>query len=177
MPDETITETPVPVTRAETITPNFAELMSTNVDLAAQMREFIQAQVEAGMKNAMAQLQRKSHIAELCQRLTGGDSDHAWGLPVKEGDLSDVLLSLDDASREKVEGLLTRIHEAGLVDFAETGHAKNLKGLTQLADPIKRELRKALDKGWTIEQFFSTNQHELGPMLDYDLNEFQAKEK
>ena len=140
----------------------------------------LQAQLEkrAGeiADEKMAVEKRSSHIAELTQRLTGGNDATPHGLPIPADELAELLTSLTPETQERVESVLGRIAEQGLIDFNEHGSSQVQSGTTPLPPEMARQLNIWLSKdGNTVEEFFKVNAVELGAMADYNLAEFHKE--
>lgn len=125
----------------------------------------------------LAQAERKAHIAELTAKWTGGTDAKPYGLPIPATELAELLTSLTPEAQGKVEGVLSRIFEAGLIDFQEHGSSRVQEGTAILPAEIAVSLNHWIDAGQTIEAFFKANAADLGAMADYNLTEFRQKEK
>jgi hypothetical protein len=174
---ETITTPTTPTAPATPPVPSFTELMTADPALANQVREFVTAQVKAGIESSLAQMKRDAHIAEFCAGVIGGTDETPKGLPIESNELATFLGSLSDPQRAEAEKLLTKIHANGLVEFAERGHGKTLKGKTPLPDWAKQTLAEYISGGGTLEKFFEINAVDFGDMGSYDLSAYTKKEK
>jgi hypothetical protein len=125
----------------------------------------------------IAGVRREADVSDLCARLTGGDKDAPFGLPVKSDDLKTWLLSLDKKQAEFARDLLTNVAKNGPIDYRERGHGKVQQGTQILPPMIAASLRSWIDAGQSMAEFFRVNAVELGNMSDYNLAEFQGKEK
>jgi len=156
---------------------HLAELIQGNTALLAEYRTLIEKGVKAELEARLAAEQRTAHIAEFCQKATGGAETASRGLPVSEEELSEFLTGLEDKSREKAEALLTKIQTQGLIDFTEKGHSKMLKGNIELDSPIKELLKTWTTGGGTVAEFFAANADVLGEQAQYNLAEFDEKKE
>jgi hypothetical protein len=146
------------------------------VDLASpEITQLIEARAEERATAILAQREHAAHVAHLATRLIGGSADTPHGLPVDQTELQTFLASLSTAQYAQAESLLTRIAATGLVDFSEHGHSRTVQGGAELPEPIKPLLRKWIEKGHSIPDFFQANAVELGAQSDYNLTEFQTK--
>jgi hypothetical protein len=125
----------------------------------------------------IASVRREADVSDLCARLTGGDKDAPFGLPVKSDDLKAWLLSLDKKQADFARELLTNVAKNGPIDYRERGHGKTQQGTQILPPMIAASLRSWIDAGQSVAEFFRVNAVELGNMSDYNLAEFQGKEK
>jgi hypothetical protein len=141
----------------------------------------LQALIETRAANIaelrIAESARKTHISELCARLTGGSNEHPTGLPIANDELAAFLASLDPDKQATAETLFSRIHDAGLINFAEKGSSRTQTGNQILPAEMAAPLNRWIADGNTVEQFFKVNGAELGTMADYNLTEYLGKEK
>ena len=86
----------------------------------------------------------------------------------------EILAGLDEESREKIQGLLSRIQEKGLTEFEEEGHSRRSKGGTKLDPVMAAQLTSFLaeDEKATVAEFFTLNEDILGEQADYNLSAF-----
>jgi hypothetical protein len=151
-----------------------AELTSGNPP--AELQALIEQSAAVIATERIATEQRQAHVTELCSRLTGGTEAHPMGLPIPTDELAEFLTSLSPEAQAKAEGLLSRIHEAGLISFSERGSSRTQVGTAVMPPEMAVHLKSWIAAGQTIEEFFKANAVELGAMADYNLAEF-AKEK
>lgn len=152
-----------------------SDLLGENfvAELAASIRAEVKADLEQQYKMVAAAAQRDVHIAEFCQKLTGGTDAHPRGLPVEAKRLEKVLAALDEETRVELEGILASIHESGLIDFSEHGHGKELPGKTQLEPKLAALLSRHVAGGGSVEEWFSVAG--IGPADSYDLSKFEGE--
>ncbi len=148
---------------------------ATGIDTAeaiAELRKEIRADVRAELRAEYdAQLTREreaTHISEFAQTMQTG------GLPIPFEEVEAFLGSLNPAQREGAESILTRTVEAGLTQFGELGHKKQMAGVAKLNSYMGATLRTHLDEGGKIAEFFEVNP-EIGDRKDYDLSEYEEK--
>lgn len=142
-------------------------------DLAASIRAEVKADLEQQYKMVAVAAQRDVHIAEFCQRVTGGTIAHPRGLPVKAERLEKVLGALDDATRAELEAILGSIHESGLIEFGEPGHGKELPSKAQLEPQLAAMLSQFVEQGGDAEAWFAVAG--IGPAEEYDLSQYEVK--
>ncbi len=149
---------------------NFQE----NGDLGESMATLVDAAAERKAKSWTEAAERKAQIAELSDELTGGTEDHPVGLPIEAEELAEILAGLDDESREKIQGLLSRIQEKGLTEFEESGHSRRKQGGTELDPVMAAQLTSFLAENdqATVAEFFNLNEDILGEQADYNLTAF-----
>jgi hypothetical protein len=115
-------------------------------------------------------------VTALSSRLIGGTSANPRGLPVAHDALSAFLSKLPADLLSEAESILSAVIEKGVIEFSEAGTAAVVVGGSPLPDEMKPLLRKWIDAGLSVEEWFATNAVELGAMSDYNLSEFR-KEK
>jgi hypothetical protein len=166
-----------PEQKAELLSQARAELASGNV--SAELNTQIDQLANERVAVLLAQQERKSKAAQFVAQYVGGTTDKPAGIPVDRAELETLLASLTPDQEAKVQEILTKVRDAKLVDFAEHGHSKTVPAQRQLPAEIKRELvtyLAASDKN-SLAEFFAINAVELGAQSDYDLTEFEKKEK
>jgi hypothetical protein len=138
----------------------------------------IRKQAELEYRGEMLRLEFENRMTDLSQQLVSGSDKTPRGLRVPAEELKAHLTRLDPEEAKWWAELLTNTAEKGFVEYAERGHARVLQGSQALPDSIKANLRSWLSvSGNTVEDFFKLNAVELGSMADYNLAEFQPKEK
>ena len=142
----------------------------------AELQARIDAKAAELAQVQFAASQHKAHIAEFCASLTGGTKEHPLGLPIQNDELVEFLASLSPEQEAKAEGILSRIHEAGMISFTERGSSRIATGTKPLPPEIAAQLKDWLSHQLSIDEFFKANAVELGAMEDYNLAEYQ-KEK
>lgn len=150
-----------------------AEMVSFFLEKEAAMREY--ASREAVMQ--LANIRRKSHIAEFAQKVTDGTDEYPRGLPVTTDRINKFLLSLAPDQATEAQEILEAVQRTGLVEFKEKGHGRRLRGTVELETPVKKMLTKWIAGEGSISEFFEVNASELGDMEQYNLSEFKEKVK
>jgi hypothetical protein len=126
---------------------------------------------------------RKAHVAEFASSIVGGTKEQPSGLPVTVAEVVELMTSLDKATQDKLEAMLKKIRDTGVVKYAESGHSSTLEGMgtRELSAQNAEFLRKwlAADKNNTVEMWFGQPAiHEvLGDAQDYNLTAFAPKGK
>ena len=136
----------------------------------AELRKIYWAQFESELAHQKFEVD----MAELSGKLVGGSEDAPRGYSVKADELKAHLVKMTPEDAKFWTDLLAKTAKDGLVEFAEVGHGKVIKGapLPEWAKPMLAEFIKG---GGTQEQFFALNP-ETGNQADYDLAEFVKKE-
>jgi hypothetical protein len=148
------------------------------VDLSSpEIAQLIDARAEERATAMLAQREHAANIISLSARLIGGTSDVPRGLPVAQEELTAFLSALPADQYPKAEAILSRILHAGLVNYQEQGHSRELQGTKELPDVIRPMLRSWLKAGKELSEFFQVNSVELGAQSDYNLTDFVSKEK
>jgi len=158
-----------------------AELMGINIDSAAdgqinhykELAELAQQQAEMKFKNQLAELQRSNRYAELAQRVTGGSPDVPRGVPVDPDTLKSELMKLNPEQAEFWGGLLSTITKAGLTEFTELGHGKQVKQLYPVPEHAERILETAVkgNPNLDFEAWFEAAG--LDSPSNYDLSKYR----
>lgn len=145
---------------------------------AALEGEYNRMQKQAGsmLADMMQQIKRDQRIAELSQNWTSGTEQNPRGLPVGREEIETFLTNLSDKNRAAAESILGRIWESGLTEYTELGHGKRLQGTAQLDPEIAHQLRKHVDNGGRIKDFFAAAGDVLGDMAQYNLSEYEEKD-
>lgn len=147
------------------------------VDLSSpEAVALINIRAEAIANERIALAARKTRIADLSTRLAGGTPAAPRGLPVAKDAMTAFLSKLDGDLLAEAETILTAIADKGIIEFTEGGHSQVITGGAELPAEIKPQLRKWVDAGLSVEEFFTANAVELGSQSDYNLSEFM-KEK
>jgi hypothetical protein len=142
-----------------------------------ELQAFIEQRAANIAELRIAESARKTHISELCVRLTGGTNEHPTGLPIANDELAAFLASLDPDKQATAEALFSRIHDAGMISFSEKGSSRTQTGNQILPAEMAAPLNRWIAAGKTIEEFFKVNAAELGSMADYNLTEFVKENK
>ena len=162
--------------KSELLSQARAELASGNPP--AELEALIVQRADALAATRIAEAARQAHITDLCNRLAGGSTSCPRGLPIPAAELAVFLSSLSGDAQTAAEGILSRIVEAGLVDYKEHGSSRTQQGNALLAPEMSAQLSKWLETpGNTIDEFFKINAVELGARADYNLTDFVGKEK
>ena len=138
----------------------------------ADLTALVEGEVNRRLTAQLEAEQRKQHIAEFSARVVGGSDDKPIGLPVAKDKLEAFLSGLTPEQQTEAEAILADIHDKAAVDYSEHGHSKQLQGQSELPDWAKPMLKGWVEKGKTIEAFFSANKTELGDQTSYNLTEF-----
>jgi hypothetical protein len=151
------------------------------VDLAAYLQSpeavnLINQRAEEIAAVTLAKREHESKVAALSARLVGGNTANPKGLPVAHDALSAFLSKLTPELFGEAEAILTSVIDKGVIQFSESGTSAVVSGGAPLPDEIKPLLRKWIDQGLSVDEFFQANAVELGAMSDYNLTEF-SKEK
>ena len=150
-----------------------AEMVSFFLEKEAALREY--ASREAVIQ--LANIRRKSHIAEFAQKVTDGTDEYPRGLPVTTDRINKFLLSLAPDQATEAQEIFEAVQRTGLVEFKEKGHGRRLMGTVELETPVKKMLAKWIAGEGSISEFFEVNASELGDMEQYNLSEFKEKVK
>lgn len=153
------------------------------VDLAAlaadpaKMNEFLEAETNRRLATALEKSQRQAHVAEFAQKIAGGSKDTPFGLPVTRDEVIELMNAVPVEAQAKLEAMLTKVVQTGLLHFGEAGHDRTLQpvsGAKKLDTPIANLLTEFLagDPKRTTAEFFKINANVLGPIEDYNLAEF-----
>jgi hypothetical protein len=147
----------------------------------AELAAYIASQRQVAELEWRSELARHAHeskMAELANRAVGGSDEAPRGFRVAAEELKAHLMKMDPDEAKFWTDLMAVTQEKGLMDFGERGHSRVLQGSQALPDSIKANMRSWLSvAGNTVEDFFKLNAVELGSMADYNLAEFQPKEK
>jgi hypothetical protein len=149
----------------------------TSGTLPVEMQALVETRAAAIAEAQIATESRRVHIADLSASLTGGTDARPQGLPIPVDELAEFLTSLSPEAQAKAEGILSRIHEAGLIDFKEHGSSRVQTGIAVFPPEMAAQLTIWQAAGQTIEDFFKVNAVELGAMADYNLTEFIKENK
>jgi hypothetical protein len=139
--------------------------------------DLIQKQAQAEAAQLIANVRREANVTDLTAKLTGGDNKTPFGLQVKSDELKAWFLSLDPKQAEFATAMLTGVVERGVIDYREHGHGKVQQGTQPLPKEMAGLLKMWLEANQPIEEFFRVNADVLGAMSDYNLAEYQGKEK
>jgi hypothetical protein len=125
----------------------------------------------------MARFAHESNMAQLSSRLVSGTDECPRGLRASAEELKAHLMKLDPDEAKFWGDLMTAALEKGFVEFSERGHGRQMQGTQVLPAGIAASLKAWTESGQTVEEFFRVNAVELGNMADYNLADFQPKEK
>ena len=131
----------------------------------------VEAQAGRRLAQMMAEMKRKSEIAEFCDRATGGTDEAPRGLPIASNDLEAFMLSLDEKQRPAAQELFGQILDSGLIDFSEKGHGREIEGTKELPAGVDRLLKRHMDNGGELAEFFEVA--DIGNMKDYNLSAYK----
>lgn len=145
-------------------------------ELKAQLA-LIRQQAEQEYRAELVKLEHEGRMTELAQKLSAGSSDAPRGFRATADELKEHLLRMAPEEAKWWGELLASTQEKGFVEFRELGHGKVMQGTQPLPGQIAVQLKKWIASGQTIESFFEVNAVEVGVMSDYNLAEFQPKEK
>lgn len=150
------------------------ELKPLRTKIEQEMRSAMLAEYEQLEKQKarmfaelMEQVREERNIAEFAEAAT---SQGRHALPIKSGDLAQMLTDLPKQYRKPVMDLLNTITGAGTVDFTEHGTA-NGRATMPLPTDTELALRSFIAGGGNVATFFEANT-DLNPK-DYDLKEYQ----
>ena len=152
---------------------------------AAKLAELSEAQiaslVDERVNVRVAELARKADRARdtlaLSERLCNGTKETPIGLAVPPADLCEILLSLPDENAKKITALLEGIVRVGVVNFSERGHSRIVETKQELPAPIARLLKMWTGAGKKADEFFTANPELALNSADYNLSEYQPKDK
>lgn len=139
--------------------------------------EAIRKQAEMEYRSELVRLEFENRMSELSQDLVSGSDRAPRGLRVSADELKEHLLKLNADEAKWWGEMLTDTVEKGFVEFSEMGHGRTLQGTRLLPGVIADQLKKWLASGQSLADFFTVNAVELGAMADYNLAEYQPKEK
>lgn len=162
-------ETPAPQTLEALLTSDPAKL--------AELNALIDKRAQARVDELLDAEKRKQKIADFAASYMGGSEDDPRGLGMTAADLTNYLQVLPVEQLDPTLEILEKVKAAKVVDFTERGHSRTLQGVRELPEPIKATLKSWLDNGGKLDEFFRVNAVELGAQSDYNLSEFQPKEK
>jgi hypothetical protein len=166
----------------ETVPPELAELASAAGD-PAKLSELINRLADTKAAEMIEIAGRKAHVAEFAAAIVGGTKEKPAGLPFTVAEVVELMTPLDKTMQDKLEAMLTKIRDTGVVKFSETGHASTLEGMgtRELSAQNQAYLRQWLDadKKNTVEMWFGQPAiHEvLGDAKDYNLTAFKPEGK
>lgn len=116
---------------------------------------------------------RQDDITAFVAQLSTGDGKKA--LAIDAAKLTAFLTGQADPA--PAMELLKDFAKLAMIDFTEKGHGRTMQGTQPLPDNLKPILVSWLKAKRTLAEFFQVNAVELGAMEDYDLTEFEEKEK
>lgn len=134
----------------------------------------IEAQAGRRMAQLMSEMKQKSEVADFCARVTGGDEELPYGLPIQGDELETFMLGLDKPQRAAASSFFDRILASGLTEFSEAGHGREIQGTQELPAGVDRLLRQHLSRGGEMFTFFEAA--EIGDMGQYNLAAYKEKE-
>jgi hypothetical protein len=153
-----------------------AEYQKSQVDV---ILERIEAEKNAQISAAMAEMKRKTEIAQLTLRYTTGAEFAGKAIPIVADDLEALFAGLDPVQLETVTGIFDSVLKTGLVQFTEIGSdgKREQVGATALPKEMKVHLDRHMEtEGNTVEDFFKANENVLGEMGQYDLSAYAKME-
>jgi hypothetical protein len=126
----------------------------------------------------LANIRRKSDIAEFSQSITGGTPDYPRGLPVAADKVNAFLLSLKPDQAVEAQEIFSAIQRTGLTEFNARGHdGRRTGGTVELDAPIAESLKDWIASGQSVSEFFKVNANVLGDQEQYNLNAFRSAEE
>jgi hypothetical protein len=146
----------------------------------AELASYIASERQAAELEWRSELARHAHESNMTKQANqavGGTDEAPRGFRVSAEELKAHLMKLDPDEAKFWCELMASTQEKGLVEFGEKGHGRTMQGTQELPAAIKAMLSSWIASGKEIAEFFTVNAVELGNMSDYNLAEFQPKEK
>ena len=129
------------------------------------------AQVRNESVLQIKKIRRDTYLSELATKVTSGNADVPYGVPVEKEELKTWLMGLTPDQAEFAEKMLEGFWKSGRVEFQELGHARDLEGSIELDETIANSLR---DGSLTLADL-SNQVLGLGDLSQYNLAEFKGE--
>ena len=121
----------------------------------------------------IGKIRRETYLSEFAGRVTTGNDETPFGLPVESIALKDWLISLTPDQSEFAMTFLEGLWKSGRTEFTELGHTKDIDGTKELPDDIKASLK---DKSMTLADLEDPiMQPVIGNINQYNLSEFKGE--
>ena len=141
-------------------------------ELADQF-EAIRADVRSESTLQIGKIRREAYLSEFAGRVTSGNDEVPYGVPVEAGALKTWLISLDVEQSEFAQKMIDGFWKSGRIEFAELGHTRDEGGDKKLPDDILEQLRAG---ELTLEDLRSPIMFPvIGELAQYDLAEFRKE--
>jgi len=147
---------------------------AAKVEMAKQINDEFEAyrsQVKNESVLQIKKIRRDSYLTEFATKVTSGNADVPYGVPVEAEALKTWLMSLTPDQTEFAKTMLEGFWKSGRVGFEELGHGKNPEGSKELDEATANGLR---DGSLTIADL-SNPILGLGDLSQYNLAEFKGE--
>ena len=131
--------------------------------------EAIRAQVKNESALQIKKIRRETYLSEFASKVTAGNADTPYGIPIKSDELKDWLMSLTPDQAEFAKNMLDGFWKSGRVEFSELGHGKDAGGTKKLDEATANSLRD----GSLTTADLNNPILGLGDLAQYDLSEFK----
>ena len=147
---------------------------AAKVEMAKQISDEFEAyrsQVKNESVLQIKKIRRDSYLTEFAAKVTSGNADVPYGIPVEADALKAWLMGLTPDQAEFAKTMLEGFWKSGRVEFQELGHARDLEGSIELDETIANSLR---DGSLTLADL-SNQVLGLGDLSQYNLAEFKGE--